>query len=1347
MPSINSPNCCLHWRYQQGYPPPPGGNLWAGFPFDNVRFQELAGIDPEQGLSVPPIGDVGKGLSAKVRAAWPNWAEGAEQFLRHCDEQFRMLEKIPAFDNFEKTVLRTAPGYEDWAWVILNTFGAPTGLYTQLDTLMIDAGCSGASAYRDARDRLIHQKAIKNQPFREADVKVGAYDEVWSHGHKSLMRQVFGKAVFLPSGHVNSDYVGTLRAISFRRFEVKRASLQRRAKGMAEKEQRLSAALDAAEANPTAAALRSVSRLYAAILAAQRDIGIEGDAETTGTWRPRVEALLETMGRKWVNGKIKIPRSNKRGMSLTDGEMDSIWQEYRDYIFSPTRDVVVLEDAAPEDESGPLKTFDPHLFEKDAGVQEFVGYSEAELIKGMGLQAGLPGRAEDENGKPMIEPSWHQWVSAVAAIVNAFRGMPTLNADEVGLGKTIGVITVIQMLWHLIVLQQAPSWPNTEDDEQGFKWPKLLGNSKQYMGLDKIPLAPTLVICPTSLTIQWKREFEKTIDGKACRILVYRGNEQERDAFFAEDSEFAKAVSGDHPEHTIVIAEAPSVIMEGRRLLRMEGKPALGDTMVGDPEALKNSIFGQRFLLGVLDEAHIYRNVGKNCHIMTTLLAQCTQRMLLTATPVFTHPRNLLSLGRLMRAPGFVGAAGEELTKKFEKSVKQEMKLWKDQPEHPELHAFLRTMYDQSGKSGSRMTARPPTDKAVLETEVNSYKSFWTSRLAMEFVRKALKKMLIRRDNRSRDLNNEPLTSLQDKYVSMSWIKLDDSTRDMLEAQTASPEARMDGRMDLEGFFTRLKKILVHTLLERERPDEDVDLSDDQWMRKCMDSVKAYLDDPSPKINRLLELIKHHRGEENADAPVLYWNRNGERIDGPQPETPSSPTKSKKSRRRKFVVYCHLSQSWKLVAHVLKLHGIETVQVNGSMEAAARDEAVRRFQSEDGPDVILLSNAGSQGLNLQRGSVVIFVDHPWSASETQQVEGRVQRRGQTRDVIVYRIVAPDTPDEFLQGYATGKLLMMQVFTQECETRGMPGFDDDLADDDNDEGDEDDDGPPKKRKPSKLDSRKNKPKASPAPDAAEVDQNAESSAAAASASKTSGKRKADDPDGPHPAPTAPTGPKARASRKKVPHPLFPDLGVRPRAGSKDAARWDRDIANALEEKRLKDVAAADERAAQEKRLKALGENSTPSEESTEQVQDKGKGKKPDKGKGKGKVTATSNESASPQLDSEPTQMQTNLLQRISSGLVTLHDAQSALAAMGEPSIPADVLIANGLGHLATSGSGASRPANDPAPRQPATPDSSAPSSPRPEVTAPAAIPAPVDPSPGPRSPSRPPSPARSGSGLG
>jgi hypothetical protein len=45
------------------------------------------------------------------------------------------------------------------------------------------------------------------------------------------------------------------------------------------------------------------------------------------------------------------------------------------------------------------------------------------------------------------------------------------------------------------------------------------------------------------------------------------------------------------------------------------------------------------------------------------------------------------------------------------------------------------------------------------------------------------------------------------------------------------------------------------------------------------------------------------------------------------------------------------------------------------MDTSERHEAVKRFQSdEEGtPDVLLLSDAGSAGLNLQRGSIVVFL--------------------------------------------------------------------------------------------------------------------------------------------------------------------------------------------------------------------------------------------------------------------------------------------------------------------------------------------------------------------------------------
>lgn len=62
-----------------------------------------------------------------------------------------------------------------------------------------------------------------------------------------------------------------------------------------------------------------------------------------------------------------------------------------------------------------------------------------------------------------------------------------------------------------------------------------------------------------------------------------------------------------------------------------------------------------------------------------------------------------------------------------------------------------------------------------------------------------------------------------------------------------------------------------------------------------------------------------------------------------------------------------------MIFQILKLYGHNTVMVNGSMEPAERDKSVKAFQAPGGPSVMLLSDVGAQGLNLQRASILVFV--------------------------------------------------------------------------------------------------------------------------------------------------------------------------------------------------------------------------------------------------------------------------------------------------------------------------------------------------------------------------------------
>ena len=84
------------------------------------------------------------------------------------------------------------------------------------------------------------------------------------------------------------------------------------------------------------------------------------------------------------------------------------------------------------------------------------------------------------------------------------------------------------------------------------------------------------------------------------------------------------------------------------------------------------------------------------------------------------------------------------------------------------------------------------------------------------------------------------------------------------------------------------------------------------------------------------------------------------------------------------------------------------------LDGTTRDRAsvVGRFQSEDGPPVMLVSlKAGGTGLNLTAADHLFLLDPWWNPAVEDQAAGRSHRIGQTRPVVVHRLVASDTVEE------------------------------------------------------------------------------------------------------------------------------------------------------------------------------------------------------------------------------------------------------------------------------------------------------------------------------------------------
>ncbi|MBE6730256.1 MAG: DEAD/DEAH box helicase [Ruminococcaceae bacterium] len=86
--------------------------------------------------------------------------------------------------------------------------------------------------------------------------------------------------------------------------------------------------------------------------------------------------------------------------------------------------------------------------------------------------------------------------------------------------------------------------------------------------------------------------------------------------------------------------------------------------------------------------------------------------------------------------------------------------------------------------------------------------------------------------------------------------------------------------------------------------------------------------------------------------------------------------------------------------------------ISGDIPPERRQEIVDEFNKAD-PGAILVSQvqAGGTGLNIQAASVIVFCEPQLTPAIENQAVSRAYRMGQTRDVLVHRLLADETIDE------------------------------------------------------------------------------------------------------------------------------------------------------------------------------------------------------------------------------------------------------------------------------------------------------------------------------------------------
>ena len=124
----------------------------------------------------------------------------------------------------------------------------------------------------------------------------------------------------------------------------------------------------------------------------------------------------------------------------------------------------------------------------------------------------------------------------------------------------------------------------------------------------------------------------------------------------------------------------------------------------------------------------------------------------------------------------------------------------------------------------------------------------------------------------------------------------------------------------------------------------------------------------------------------------------------------------------KVVLFAQPVETVSAVVRFLKKEfGQTPAQILGGQSDAERTAEVDKFWLKDGPQFLVSSRAGGEGLNLHCARRLIHLDVPWNPMELEQRVGRVHRFGSRKPIIVDTIVVEGTREEDQYRIARAKL--------------------------------------------------------------------------------------------------------------------------------------------------------------------------------------------------------------------------------------------------------------------------------------------------------------------------------------
>ncbi|KAJ8418277.1 hypothetical protein AAFF_G00139860 [Aldrovandia affinis] len=143
-----------------------------------------------------------------------------------------------------------------------------------------------------------------------------------------------------------------------------------------------------------------------------------------------------------------------------------------------------------------------------------------------------------------------------------------------------------------------------------------------------------------------------------------------------------------------------------------------------------------------------------------------------------------------------------------------------------------------------------------------------------------------------------------------------------------------------------------------------------------------------------------------------------------------------KKRGHKVLIFSQMTSILDLLMDYCYLRDYKYSRLDGSMSFTDREENMKRFASDENVFLFLLSTrAGGLGINLTAADTVIIFDSDWNPQADLQAQDRCHRIGQTKPVVVYRLITANTIDHKILEKASAKRKLEKMVIHKNKFKG------------------------------------------------------------------------------------------------------------------------------------------------------------------------------------------------------------------------------------------------------------------------------------------------------------------------